>query len=148
MFRRTPTGILRVFTRPVLHKPMFSDDLAWGNFLLFGRYYQGAGPQRCPTFDDGQPVTDDVLEPVRALGDEIAVPVRWQKGDLVVLDNTRFMHGRTAVVDADERQIASFFGYLKFAIPDTEEVHDAPWRRAPFVPPRTLRDAKAARSRS
>ena len=52
-----------------------------------------------------------------------------------MLDNTRFMHGRTAILDSAERLIATFFGYLSFAIPDPEEPPDPPWRRADFLPP-------------
>ena len=52
-----------------------------------------------------------------------------------MLDNTRFMHGRTAITDPGERLIATFFGYLNFALPDPEEPADAPWRRADFYPP-------------
>ena len=36
-FRRFPQGIARIFSRPVLHKPMFMDSPAFGNFLLFAR---------------------------------------------------------------------------------------------------------------
>jgi hypothetical protein len=52
-----------------------------------------------------------------------------------MLDNTRFMHGRTAILDARERLIATFFGYLSFAIPDPEEPPNAPWRQSNFRPP-------------
>ena len=52
-----------------------------------------------------------------------------------MLDNTRFMHGRTAVVPGDPRLIASFFGYLKFALPDLEEPADPIWRLGVFRPP-------------
>jgi hypothetical protein len=61
--------------------------------------------------------------------------VSWQAGDVLMLDNTRFMHGRTAIVDPGERFIATFFGYLSFAVPDPEEPPNAPWRTADFRPP-------------
>jgi hypothetical protein len=52
-----------------------------------------------------------------------------------MLDNTRFMHGRTAIADPGERLIATYFGYLNFAIPDPEEPADPIWRREVFIPP-------------
>ena len=52
-----------------------------------------------------------------------------------MLDNTRVMHGRNTIVDPSERVIASYFGYLDFAVPDGEEIPDAPWRRQAFRPP-------------
>jgi len=61
--------------------------------------------------------------------------VNWQRGDLLILDNSRFMHGRTAVLPADGRLIASFFGYLKDAPRNREEPANPRWRRGNFRPP-------------
>ena len=55
--------------------------------------------------------------------------------DVLVLDNTRFLHGRRAIADAAQRTIATFFGYVRFAVPDTEELPQAPWRQGDFRPP-------------
>ncbi|MBA17148.1 MAG: hypothetical protein CMN73_12455 [Sphingomonas sp.] len=125
--------IVRAFTRPALHKPMFCDEPAFGNFLLFARYY--LKKPNFPALDDGSPVPVAWIEAVKAVGDQLTVPVKWQRGDLLMIDNTRFMHGRNAIEDAGERQIASYFGYLNFAVPNPEEPVDAPWRRANFRPP-------------
>ena len=40
-FRRINGRIMRAFSRPALYRPMFSEDLAFGNFLLFARYMNG-----------------------------------------------------------------------------------------------------------
>jgi len=133
VFRRTPDGIVRAFSRPALHKPMFSDAPAFGNFLLFSAFFNGNAT--FPLLDDGQPVPEPWLWAIKDVGDRLSAPVAWQAGDLLMLDNSRFMHGRTAILDPDERQIASFFGYLNFAIPDAEEPPGAPWRKAAFRPP-------------
>ena len=68
-------------------------------------------------------------------GEDLSVAIQWQRGDLLMLDNSRFMHGRTRVVEGDGRRIASFFGYLKFAPVNPEEPADPPWRRGAFRPP-------------
>jgi hypothetical protein len=132
-FRRAGPMIVRFFSRPALHKPMFTDDPAFGNFLLFARYHNGR--PNFPVLDNGQPVPDAVMEAVRQTGDRLSAPVAWRKGDLLMLDNTRFMHGRTAIADQEERLIASYFGYLDFALPNPEEPADPPWRRPGFRPP-------------
>jgi len=133
-FRRFPDGmIVRVFTRPALHKPMFTDEAAFGNFLLFARFNHGRPDH--PVLDDGHPVPEAWLQAIKATGDRLSVPIDWRAGDVVMLDNTRFMHGRTAIVDPTERLIASYFGYVRFAIPDPEEPVDAIWRREDFEPP-------------
>jgi alpha-ketoglutarate-dependent taurine dioxygenase len=135
-FWRAPGMIVRAFTRPALHKPMFTDAPAFGNFLLFARYCLGTNA--FPLFEDGSPVPDELLAIVKSVSDRLSAPVAWRKGDLLMIDNSRFMHGRTAVRNAEERLIASYFGYLRFAIPDAEEPADAPWRRGSFRPPRRL----------
>lgn len=133
VFARAGAGVLRYFTRPVLHKPMFTDAPAFGNFLLFSRYFNNR--PGFPSFDDGRPVPDAWLDIVKATGDALTAAVSWRRGDLLMLDNSRFMHGRTAVLPDDGRLIASFFGYLKDAPVNPEEPAAAPWRTSNFRPP-------------
>lgn len=133
-FMRMRDGaIVRLFSRPALHQPMFSTEPAFGNFLLFARFNNGRGD--FPLLDDFQPVPEAWLQAIRQVGDALSVGVRWSCGDVLMLDNTRFMHGRTAVSDPDERRIATYFGYLSCAVPDPEEPADPIWRRVDFVPP-------------
>ena len=132
--RRFPdVGILRVFSRPALHKPMFIDAPAFGNFLLFARFNNGRPDH--PVLDDGHPVPEAWLQAIKETGDRLSFAIGWRPGDVLMLDNTRFMHGRTAIIDPGERLIASYFGYLGFAIPDPEEPADPIWRREDFQPP-------------
>ncbi len=134
-FMRLHDGrIARLFSRPALHKPMFVDELAFGNFLLFARFNNKR--RGFPLFDDFKPVPDEWLETIRQIGDTLTLAVKWRQGDVLMLDNTRFMHGRTAILDNAERQIATYFGYLKFALPNPEEPADPIWRRTDFDPPR------------
>lgn len=133
-FWRMPDGrIAREFSRPALHQPMFASGPAFGNFLLFARFNNGRG--NFPLLDDLTPVPEDWLQAIRAAGEALTAEVRWQAGDVLVLDNTRFLHGRRAIADAAERTIATFFGYVRFAVPDAEEMPDAPWRQGDFRPP-------------
>ncbi len=133
-FGRWPNGeIVRYFSRPALHTPMFIDAPAFGNFLLFARFNNNRPDH--PVLDDGQPVPEAWLQAIKATGDRIMTAVDWRAGDVLMLDNTRFLHGRTPIVDASERLIASYFGYLNFAIPDPEEPADPVWRREDFEPP-------------
>lgn len=135
-FWRAQDQVIRGFTRPALHRPMFADEPAFGNFLLFARYLLGMSA--FPLFEDGSEVPAGLVAAVKAVSDRLTAPVVWRQGDLLMLDNSRFMHGRTAVRDPEERLIAAYFGYLTFALPDTEEPADAPWRRESFSPPRRL----------
>ena len=125
--------IIRHFSRPALHKPMFANAPAFGNFLLFARFTNGRND--FPLLDDWQPVPEAWFHAIHAAGETERCAVAWQQGDVLMLDNTRFMHGRTAIRDTAERRIATFFGYLRFALPDPEEPADPVWRREDFVPP-------------
>lgn len=125
--------IARSFSRPALHKPMFANQLAFGNFLLFGRYMRGQS--NFPVFENGEQVSQHLVATAKAISDSLTAEIHWQVGDLLMIDNSRFMHGRNAIFDPDERLIASYFGYLNFAKPDPEEPLNPLWRQAPFFPP-------------
>jgi alpha-ketoglutarate-dependent taurine dioxygenase len=142
-FWREQGTVVRAFTRPAFHIPMFTDAPAFGNFLLFARYCLGI--QGVPLFEDRSQVPDAVLAAVKTVSDGLTAAIRWERGDLLMIDNSRFMHGRTAVRDAGERLIASYFGYLRFALPNPDEPADALWRAGPFSPPRRLTPAARAR---
>lgn len=125
--------ILRIYNAPGLHKPMFSDELAFGNFLLFS--YQ-LNATRFPMFTQNREVPRALVKIVKDTATQITTAVKWQKHDVLMLDNSRFLHGRNQINDTSHRLILSFFGYLKFAIPSAEEPSDPPWRNGTFVPPR------------
>lgn len=118
--------IYRSFSRPVLHKPMFSDKLCFGNFLLFSRYHNNN--YAFATFEDGSIVPATLTRSVKWIGDRCSVPIRWRANDLVMLDNTRFMHGRRRIKDTNHRYILSNFGYLNFAAAIEEEGPSPRWR--------------------
>lgn len=132
-FRRLNGYVVRYFSRPALHRPMFSDQLAFANFLLFARFKKDR--RDFPLLDTGEPVPEPWVQAIKSTADRLTAKVIWQAGDVLMLDNTRFMHGRTAIVDAADRLIVTFFGYLSFAVPDSEEPPNAPWRRGNFQPP-------------
>lgn len=132
-FERIGGQVVRIFTRPLLHKPMFTDQRAFGNFLLFARYLRGV--RNFPLLDDGSIVPDEWVEAVKQVSDRLTVAMDWRAGDLLMLDNSRFMHGRTEVEANDTRLIATYFGYLPFAPVSPEEPQGPVWRKPGFRPP-------------
>ena len=125
--------VLHSFSRPALHRPMFENRQAFNNFLLFSRFHHQR--RDFPVLDDGSCVSDTSLEVIRAKAARLSASINWWRGDLLMLDNTRFMHGRNAIVNPAQRVIASYFGYLDFAIPNSDEMPNAQWRRNAFRPP-------------
>lgn len=132
-FRRVGDGVVRFFARPSLHKPLWSEELAFGNFLLFARDYLKI--DRMPLFEDGSRIPDWIVDAVRDVAQPITFSVKWEAGDILILDNSRFMHGRNAINDESERSIATYFGYLKGVKQSPDEIVDPPWRKANFHPP-------------
>jgi alpha-ketoglutarate-dependent taurine dioxygenase len=64
-------------------------------------------------FGDGEEIPQDIVNRLIDIQDEIAVDHTWVTNDLLILDNTRYMHGRRITGDEGERVIRSRFGWLK-----------------------------------
>ena len=56
------------------------------------------------SFDDNSEITKDIMSELNEIADRITVEINWQKGDILMLDNNRIMHGRRAFSD-NERDI-------------------------------------------
>ena len=50
---------------------------------------------------DGTPVTPDEVAEIRDIAESVTHEINWQDGDIAILDNTRVMHGRRAIADAN-----------------------------------------------
>lgn len=55
------------------------------------------------TLEDGSTVSPVEIEALRELAESCTVEINWQDGDIAVIDNTRVMHGRRAIKDADRQ---------------------------------------------
>ncbi|OWU82185.1 hypothetical protein ATO1_03785 [Phaeobacter sp. 22II1-1F12B] len=62
-------------------------------------------------FGDADVINQDEIEELRALAETCTHEINWQDGDIAVLDNTRVMHGRRAIVDTN-RQLFIGMGNL------------------------------------
>lgn len=132
-FRRAGPRVVRYFTRALFRPSRFRDAPAFASFILFARDYLGLTD--FPRLDDGTPLPTAWVDALREAGERHTFAHAWQDGDVLLLDNRRFMHGRRRIEDPRERSISTLFGYVDFGRPDPEEPVDAPWRRADFVPP-------------
>jgi alpha-ketoglutarate-dependent taurine dioxygenase len=52
-------------------------------------------------FEDGSEIPDELVQDVRKVQQELVLPIAWGKGDFVMLDNTRVLHGRREFKDPD-----------------------------------------------
>ena len=128
IFRKDGEHYLRIYQTPSLHKPRFSEKLAFGNYLLFSRFHN----QRTdyPTFEGGEIIPQFVCDELQRISQEQACAHSWRKGDTMMLDNTRFMHGRRAVTNQKRRLILARFGFVNFYDPTPEELAEQPWRES------------------
>lgn len=55
-------------------------------------------------FSDGEAIPSDWVLDINDVAHGIARPIRWQAGDIAIVDNRRIMHGRRAVTD-NERTV-------------------------------------------
>lgn len=63
-------------------------------------------------FGAGDELPDEVVSHLIEIHDATAHLHRWQQGDLLILDNTRTLHGRTRTVVDCDRKLKSRFGWL------------------------------------
>jgi len=64
-------------------------------------------------FGDGELITDDQVNLLLDIQDEISLDYAWHRNDLLVVDNGLYMHGRRHTVADCERRISVRFGHLR-----------------------------------
>ena len=94
----------------------------WGNrrsfcnSLLIYHYRQATEfypkHQYVPTLSDGSPFPHDLLEEISGYANERTHSTHWQANDILIFDNSRYMHGRTGFKDT-RRQILVRMGHVK-----------------------------------
>ncbi|MBD2681859.1 MULTISPECIES: TauD/TfdA family dioxygenase [Nostoc] len=50
-------------------------------------------------FEDGSEIPDEVMSELNEIAEKITTEISWQKGDILMIDNTRILHGRRAFSD-------------------------------------------------
>ena len=50
-------------------------------------------------FDDDSEIPAELMEELNEIAERITTNIEWQKGDIIMIDNTRIMHGRRAFTD-------------------------------------------------
>lgn len=92
----------------LVHPTFFSEKLSFANSLI--------GPSinyQTPIVrdDTGEPIPKEFSDEFQLISDQITEDVLWKKHDMLVIDNTRYMHGRRKIEDKN-RKIYAALGYL------------------------------------
>lgn len=64
-------------------------------------------------FEDSSRASDEVADEIEKVLEELTEEIPWQAGDLVMIDNSRFLHGRREFNDK-RRQVFTTISNLKF----------------------------------
>jgi hypothetical protein len=106
-FRFQQDGTLRMeFVTSAVHRTRWTGADAFTNSLT-GPYPGTA------TFEDGPPIPASVMAEIKAVHGRVIDQVAWQPGDLLMVDNSRFMHGRRAFADP-QRDHLTLMGMANF----------------------------------
>ncbi|MDQ1018914.1 TauD/TfdA family dioxygenase [Streptomyces afghaniensis] len=80
------------------HTTRWSDRMAWAN-SIFGPSYNYEPPDI--RFADGGEIPSDALDRLRKVTEDVTEEIDWRDGDVVLIDNSRVMHGRRAILDSN-----------------------------------------------
>ncbi len=101
-------GIVYRLTLNPVRASVVSGGEGFANAVL-GPSHNYAPPRY--SFGPDDPISAEEIEDLRAIAETHTHEINWQDGDIAVLDNTRIMHGRRAIID-DNRQLFIGMGCL------------------------------------
>ncbi|WP_096087413.1 TauD/TfdA family dioxygenase [Agaribacterium haliotis] len=96
------------FSTPAARKSVFSEELAFANSIL-GPSYNYEAPKI--EFSDGSMLDNELIQALSELTEQHTKNIEWQSGDVVLIDNTRVMHGRRKIEDT-KRCIYNALSYI------------------------------------
>lgn len=85
---------------PAIHPSRTGESMIFINSLLPAM----ATSPDVVSFDDGTNINDKIMSELNEIAEKMTAEINWQKGDILMIDNTRIMHGRRSFVD-DNRDI-------------------------------------------
>lgn len=90
------------------HPTSFSEVVAFAN-SLFTPSFNYEAPTVC--FEDGKPIPEWLLQESRSQMKILTTEIPWKSGDVIMIDNSRVMHGRRRIEDTT-RKIFTSLGFL------------------------------------
>ncbi|MEA2410382.1 MAG: hypothetical protein QOC77_943 [Thermoleophilaceae bacterium] len=111
-FRRWRGSRVKIqYTTPVLSRVRWGERVAFCNHVIWQESRRRGGGV---VLEDGSLLPTDAVEEFTRLADEESSAVRWREGDLLMVDNTRIMHARGAVVEPACRRILAHNCHASF----------------------------------
>ena len=91
-------SVTYAYTTHAAHPSRWSSHPAWAN-SIFGPSYNYEAPDI--RFADGEEIPRDSLDRLAEITERVTEEIDWRDGDVVLIDNSRVMHGRRAILDPD-----------------------------------------------
>ena len=110
------------FTRYAVHESKFPNKFCFSNHLFVDLDCEPQILSR--TLLDGSNIPIDIYKEINEIADKYTHPFEWQEGDLMMIDNKRYLHGREGFKEGDVRDILSI-QTQKASFP-----YDASWRKS------------------
>jgi alpha-ketoglutarate-dependent taurine dioxygenase len=98
-YRVQGTDVSQDFLAPALHVPNYLNRRVFANNILHN--YRPGKTLIYPTFADGSTIPEHIIVGIRDAAKTCTIELQWRDGDLLMFDNTRFMHGRRRIIDPD-----------------------------------------------
>ncbi|GHA70692.1 hypothetical protein GCM10009007_09380 [Formosimonas limnophila] len=95
-----------------IDQSIFSGKSAFINSIL-GPSYNYEPPVF--TLANDQVIDDALKSTLHEIGERHTIEVDWHDEDVVIIDNTRVLHGRRAILDADRRELHIGMGFVTAA---------------------------------
>lgn len=90
------------------HPTFWSSEIAFAN-SIFTPSHNYEAPQI--SFDNEGPIPQWLLEECREKSRDLTTEIPWKSGDIILIDNTRVMHGRRQITDPN-RKLFTALGFL------------------------------------
>ncbi len=98
-FTENPDGSLHYdYQVYAAHPTKWSTRTAWANSLLGPSFNYETPDIR---FADGSAIPADITAEYTSVTEAVTEEIQWEDGDIVLIDNSRVMHGRRAITDPD-----------------------------------------------
>lgn len=101
-FDESDGSITTEFHCPATTRTLYTGETAFVNNILSVVAQEAAGhTHSLVRFADGSRIPEAVIEEIRTISDELTLAVDWKTHDLIMVDNSRLMHGRNKLNDLD-----------------------------------------------
>jgi hypothetical protein len=110
-YTRKGDQLMFSYLTSAFQKTKFSGATAFLNFLLFSQtadachHPDAARVMGMMRFDNDELIPPALVNEINAIAERFTCPIKWQAGDLVMIDNRRLMHGRRGFEANSQRSV-------------------------------------------